>query len=113
MTYEVEVVVCEKEVFGSLTQKDSYGDDTLLEVRDWIDALLAKVPAEYSAEVKINVNSVGGYEGEHHTEIKVYYRRPATAKETAEREAAEQSRRKRIEADELRTLAALKKKYGA
>ncbi len=107
----VRVVVVEKDVHGSVTQENKYSDDTLLEVRDWLDQILAKIPEDYRGAAKIEVDSVGGYEGEHHTEITVYYDRPENDKEIAARLREERAAAARQEAKERAAFEALKRKY--
>lgn len=104
-------ILKDKKVFGSFTEENKYSNDRLLDVRDWIENLLKQVPEEHRARAEIDVDSIGGYEGEHHTEVSVYYWRPETDKEMAEREAellkyAEEQRQR-----DLRTIAALKAKH--
>lgn len=80
-----EVSLVEKCIWGSITEENKYDDDTIEEVIAWLRSLLAQVPDEYKSAAKVDVDSVGGYEGEHHAEIKVYYERPETDEEMAAR----------------------------
>lgn len=91
MTETTKVVFLRKDVFGSLSQDNKFEDDTLVEVIEWLQDCLEQIPEEYRATACIDVDSIGGYEGEHHTEIGIYYERPTTAEELA-KQAAERRR---------------------
>jgi hypothetical protein len=79
-----------------------YGEDnTLAGWQEWLRERFEKVPSEYRDSAVLEIDSVGGYEGEHHTEATLYYDRPETAAERQNRHAREQAR-----ADEEEQLAA-------
>ncbi|WP_029581915.1 hypothetical protein [Bradyrhizobium sp. URHD0069] len=82
----VKVSVVQKDIFGSLIADNKYDDDTVVEVIEWLRGLLEVVPPEYRASARVDLDSVGGYEGEHHSEIEVYYERPETDEEMRARE---------------------------
>jgi hypothetical protein len=109
----VKEVVLHKDVFGSLSGND-HGDDKVSDVIEWLQGVLADVPDEYRGEVRIEVDSIGGYEGEHHTEVEIYYMRPETYQEMNRRvaewkqQAADEVQRAQRYADEaLRRLKSL------
>ena len=108
---DVRVTVFSKSICGSLTKENKYGDDKLLQVRDWIDSLLNKIPEEHRDRAFIDVESIGGYEGEHHPEVEVYYIRPETEAELAVRVEGERTATADKEAQERRMLSSLKAKY--
>lgn len=81
----VKVPVFHKSIYGSLVDGNKYEPDTLPEVMAWLHVLIADIPAEYRATAKMEIESVGGYEGEHHAEVAVYYERPETEEERAGR----------------------------
>lgn len=79
----------------------------------WFAEKLAEIPEGYRATGKIEIESVSGYEDSHYARIEICYNRPETDDEMATREAEEQLRQEAKKAQELRTLAALKAKYGS
>lgn len=80
-----KVSVLTKDVYGSLTADKKYEDDTVVEVITWLQETLETIPPEFRECAKLDVDSVGGYEGEHHTEVEIYYIRPETDQEMAQR----------------------------
>ena len=79
----------------------------------WFAEKLASIPDEHKAAAKIEFGSESGYEGDHYVRIQIYYVRPETDDEIAAREAEERRRQEEWKDQELRTLAALKEKYGS
>jgi hypothetical protein len=110
---KVTVTVYHHEIFGSMLKENKYSPDTLFQIRAWIDVLLEKIPAEFRDSAKMEIDSVGGYEGEHHAEVTVTYERPETAKETEARKAEEAATREEQEARERRMYEQLRAKYQA
>ena len=79
-----------------------YGErDTMNVWQERIEEWFARVPPEYRNVAILEIDSVGGYEGEHHTEATIYYDRPETTDETNHRKNIALAR-----ADEARGLAA-------
>lgn len=107
----IQVNVFETEIFGSMLKRDRYAPDPLLEVREWVDDLLKKIPQEYQESARLEIDSVGGYEGEHHAEATVFYLRPENDQEMKARIADEDDDRLRRERDEREILERLKSKY--
>jgi hypothetical protein len=107
----VRVKILEKNVYGSLTQENKYDDDSLLEIRAWIDALLERVPEAYRQSAKLKVEDVSGYEGESHIEVTAYYERPETDDEYKRRIAKEKAEKAVEEQKERAILERLRKKY--
>lgn len=93
-----------KDIYGSVIG-DAYTADKLSKFVSFFAALLQKVPEQYRDTATVEIDSVGGYEGEHHAEIIVSYERPETeAEKTArlreearEREAATRNERGQYE----------------
>ena len=114
MAYEpkVEVSVHNQDIFGSALKTEKYEPDGLLQFRAAIDKWLEKIPPEFHANAKIKIDSVGGYEGEHHAEITVYYERPETEAERTDRKKEEAQRKVEEERRERLAFEALKRKYG-
>lgn len=81
--------------------------------RQWLADAEAKIPEEYRSTATIEIDSIGGYEGEHHAEVIIAYWRPETDDEMAERLDREARQRAHQEARERDTLERLKAKYGA
>ena len=79
----------------------------------WFSGKLEAIPAEYRATAKVEIESVASYEDSHYAHIVIYYDRPETDDEMAAREAEELRHQEAQKAQELRTLAALKAKYGS
>lgn len=78
----------------------------------WFQSIIEEAPDEYRDAVKIELDSVSGYEDSHYASIEVSYLRKETADEVAERLADYRARQQAEQAKELATLAALKAKYG-
>lgn len=79
----------------------------------WFAGKLEAIPPEYRATARVGIESVPSYEDSHYVRIVICYVRPETDDEIAEREAEESRRKEAQKAQELRTLAALKAKYGS
>ena len=80
----------------------------------WFAEKIGEIPREYAASTQIEIDIQGHYD-DCYAYIKIYYDRPETDTEMAAREAEELRReeaQKALKAQELRTLAALKAKYG-
>jgi hypothetical protein len=107
----VRVTLLAKDVFGSLLT-EQYGDDKVIDVMAQLQALLEQVPIEYRDQCYIGTESEGGWEGEHHTTVEVYYERPETDAEMQERIAEEQRRQSEAAAQERALYENLKRKFG-
>lgn len=79
----------------------------------WFAGKLETIPPEYLATATVEIESVSSYEDNHYVRIAICYDRPETDDEMSAREANERSRQEAQKAQELRTLAALKEKYGS
>src|SRR5688500_10330967 len=55
---EVVETVCHEERYGSAQRVAAF--------TKWLDKQLAAIPAKLRSSAKIKIDSVGGYEGEHH-----------------------------------------------
>ena len=72
----------------TISNESLYGERrTLAGWRDWLSAKFNEVPPEYRDSAVLEIESVGGYEGEHHTEATVYFDRPPTPEEIASRKS--------------------------
>lgn len=109
---KVREPVWHKDIFGSLISGE-YSDDKLVSVIDWLTKKLAKIPAEHRDAARLEISSVGGYEGEHHAEATIYYDRPETDEEFAARKAEVAEYSARADAAERDMLARLLAKHGA
>lgn len=107
----VRVNLVSKSICGSIVG-DGYDNDTPDEVIAWLSNLMGSVPPELRHSARVEIESVGGYEGEHHAEISVHYDRPETDEEMRHRLAHESRERRRIDEFERRQYEALKKKFG-
>lgn len=116
MKYEpkIKVVVWSKDgVYGSMLHDEKYDEDTLAETIEFLQWLMEKIPPAFKSSARFRIDSVGGYEGEHHAEVEVYYERPETDDERSERKRREDAEQRAAERRERETLAALKRKYEA
>lgn len=77
----------------------------------WFQSKLNKIPERFRSEAGCNISSVGGYEGEHHGCISVWYTRPETSSEQRKRLGADKAKADSRRAAELELLAGLKAKY--
>jgi hypothetical protein len=83
----VKVSFYQENIFGSVTDREKYKPDSIKQLIGWLTDKLQEVPPEYADTAKFEIESVGGYEGEHHSEIELYYHRPETDEEMAARVA--------------------------
>ena len=84
-----------------VSNESLYGEEnTLAGWQEWLRERFDQVPPEYRESALLEIDSVGGYEGAHHTEATLYYYRPETVAERAARHSLERSR-----ADEEERLA--------
>lgn len=77
----------------------------------WFQSKIESIPSEHRAAAKIEIDSVGGYEGAHYPSLEITYQRLETDEEENNRLAADDHRRKAEQARELETLAKLQAKY--
>ena len=98
-------------VFDNEQYDGEWPPENAAECVAWFSRKLEYIPEEHRATAKIEIDSVGGYEGEHYARIQIYYDRPETDDEMAERETYERRYQEEVVAKELQTLAALKAKY--
>ena len=78
---------------------------------DWLNGVVEKIPEEYRANAEIEIDSIGGYEGEHHAEVNISYERPETDEEMATRLDNERRQRINSEAREREEYERLKLKF--
>lgn len=97
----VKVTLLNQSVYGNITPEGDYRSDSIPNLVDWLNEQLEEIPAEYRDSARVEIESVGGWEGEHHAEITITYERPETADEKAARHVRERAR-----ADEEERLAA-------
>lgn len=119
MRKQTRVTVFDKEQYDSewVFDKEQYDSGwpptDATECVAWFAVKLAEIPAEYRAGAKIYIDSRSSYEDSSYARIEIYYDRPETDDEMAAREAEERRRQEAQKAQEIRTLAALKAKYGS
>lgn len=76
-----------------VSNESLYGEEmTLAGWTEWLHDRFGKVPEEYRDIAVLEIDSVGGYEGEHHTEATIYYDRPETDAERKNRQQRELAR---------------------
>ena len=90
-----------------------YPPDDAVGALAWLTEQLAKIPQEYMPSAKVEFLSVGGYEGEHHGRINIYYERPLTAEEAAAANVQHRREAAYRDAQERELLAKLLAKHGA
>ena len=87
--------------------------DTLVGAIEWLNGLLAQVPAEYRDSVKFDLYP-GGYEDG--ATLEIWYERPMTAEEIAEEDERNRASMERFkaqrEADERAQFERLRAKFG-
>lgn len=87
--------------------------DTLVGAIEWLNGLLAEVPAEYRDSVKFDLDP-GGYEDS--ATLEIWYERPMTAEEIAEEDERNRASMERFkaqrEADERAQFERLRAKFG-
>lgn len=83
----------------------------LLDAIAWFQGKLEQIPEEYRANARCEINSTGGYEGEHYGHIEISYDRPETVSERGERTAREEAHLAVLRAKELKALRILQTKY--
>lgn len=81
--HTVRVTVLNESLYG-----ESY---TLADWQGWLKKQFDMAPPEYRDSAVLEIESVGGYEGEHHTEATLYYYRPETEAERDSRHSREQA----------------------
>ena len=79
----------------------------------WFQEKLEAIPVEYREGARIEIESVGSYEDSHYATVEVYYDRPETPAEEAERMGRDVVLAKQREQQERTLLAKLQAKYGA
>ena len=106
----VRMTVLEKSVFGSFSSAE-YSHDSVVDVIAWLQSCLAATPAEYRSSLRLSVDSVGEYEGDHHTALEIYYSRPETDEEMQTRKMLEAISDAEADSRERRQYEALKRKF--
>ena len=101
-----QVIVFDKEQY-----EGDWPPNDATEYVAWFAAKIEAIPAEYRDTAKIKLESVNSYEDSHDVHLEIYYHRPETDDEMAYRGVEERRREEQQNAQELRTLAALKAKY--
>lgn len=84
----------------------------LTDVIGWLTELLGRVPDDLRKSARVGIESVGGHEGEHHAEVRVYYYRPETDEEMKAREDAHKASVHARENREREEFERLRKKFG-
>lgn len=107
----VRVVVLDDDIFGSINPRAA-DDDSLLGAIEYLEGILEQVPAEHRDDCRMRISSVMGYESCHNATIEIYYDRPETENETAQRLKQEIADRARQEAQERAAYERLKQKFG-
>ena len=113
MSHFVKVSVICREVFGTFTGEGDYGNDKIVDVIAWLKKMLKEVPEEYREGAVLAVQSVGGYEGEHHTEFEIYYYRPESSDEERWRVDRERRNNEALLQRERAEYQRLKRQFGA
>lgn len=108
MMKQTRVTVFDKEQYDG-----EWPPTDMTECVAWFAGKLETIPSEYRATAKVEIESVSVYEDSHYARIEIYYDRPENDGEMAAREAEERCRQEAQKEQELRTLAALKAKYGS
>ena len=86
-------------------------DSKVVDFIAWLDGVINDIPTEYRKVAGIKIDSISGYEGEHHAEVMVSYERPETDEEMEARVARNERRNRDIETRERQDYARLRKKY--
>ena len=92
---------------------ESYPPGNLLEFQAWLSAAVAEVPEEFRATAILEFTAESGYEaGDIELGMKLYYVRPATEVEFADRVRARALNILRDEAQERQQFERLQAKFG-
>lgn len=101
-------------LFEAERHDDKWPTDNAVEFVAWLQGLIDQVPGEFRANVSIEIESGGGYDGDAPS-IEVAWSRPETDLEMHDRQRAEalaaHRRAEEQAAQERHILAALKAKY--
>lgn len=101
-----------KKVTEHVCCEDRYGsDESVTHFRKWLDKQIASIPAKLRPSARIKIDSIGGYEGEHHAEIEITYTRSETKEEIAERRAGYAAQLEREAAKRKAEFDALKDEF--
>lgn len=106
-----ETVFYNDGIYGSIIDNNNYENDKVVDFIEFLQETLESIPPEYRSNAEIDIDSVGGWEGEHHSELTITYSRPETDAEMQERLASYERERLQRENNERGALAALKAKY--
>ena len=94
-------------------------EGTLAIFQKWLQEQIDQIPEPFRHAADIEIDSEGGWEGEHHATIEITYWRPANAAEIAERHAETQDREKanaeaarKVAEDSLKVWKAYAAKHG-
>ena len=98
-------------VFSEIDYQDNWPPSNAIEFISWLTEKIELIPIEYRKEAIIDINSQHGYDETTYADIKIYYTRPETDEEMADREALEDRCKKLVIERELLKLVELKAKY--
>lgn len=119
--WEVEAVTARGTVTVQVLRESHFGScstvpEKLSEAIAWLRDHLRSIPMACRDSAKLEIESVGGYEGDHHAEVSISFARPETDDEWAARRADVERRialwRAKRERDERKEFARLKAKFG-
>jgi hypothetical protein len=89
---------------------DSKVPDRLLGIPAWIAGFIEQIPEEFRESAVFEFGSDGDYDSPHE-QISIWYKRPETDAEIAEREATALQYERRREAEERASYEALRRKF--
>lgn len=91
---------------------DGFPPEGLRHFIAWMNEKIAKIPKQHLDSATIEIDSTGGYEGEHYAEITISYKRPYTEAEET-RMAQEEANQNKAQQDRDRAeYERLKRIYG-
>ena len=88
----IKVKIVDRSVYGSLIDVNNYGADRIVDLIAWLQGILEEIPEECRDRAFIEIDSEGGYEGEHHVEMSLCYQRDETDSEMEKRIASDAQR---------------------
>lgn len=111
----VKVRVIQTDVFDTpFWNKEQEGSLKLFQ--EWLAQQITTIPPEYLHAADIEIDSEGGYEGEHHAVIGIHYVRPMTPEEKSIRARLESEyeaqKRRGQDVHDRAEYARLKSKFG-
>lgn len=99
------------DVFSGQRYDGDWPPDGFTDALAWFQDKLAQIPDKFKGVARCEISSEGGYEDSHYGYIEIWYYRPETEDEKAERIAKRDAELAAQRFNELAILRTLKEKY--